>query len=290
MTSRTAVSVLGLGPMGRALAGALQDAGHPTTVWNRTAARADELVSRGATLAATPAEAVAASPLVITCVRDDGAVRAVLEPAAAVLHGRAVVELTSGTPEQARRRASWLTGLGADHLEGAVLTPTPSIGTPTALVLYSGPLEVYEAHRPTLDDLGGRAVHLGAEPGLAAAYDMALLDVFWNAVNGIVHGLALARAEGIPGATLAPYAQGVFGLLPEMMTRFAHQVDSGRFPGERSTIASAAAGLGHLRTAAEAHGLDTGVLAASETVARRAVAAGHGDDGLARLVDTLTRC
>ena len=57
MTSKTPVSVLGLGPMGRALAGALQDAGHPTTVWNRTAARADELVSRGATQAATPAGA-----------------------------------------------------------------------------------------------------------------------------------------------------------------------------------------------------------------------------------------
>jgi 3-hydroxyisobutyrate dehydrogenase-like beta-hydroxyacid dehydrogenase len=45
------VTVIGLGPMGRAMAGALMRAGHPVTVWNRTPRRADELVAEGARLA-----------------------------------------------------------------------------------------------------------------------------------------------------------------------------------------------------------------------------------------------
>ncbi|WP_262986041.1 NAD(P)-binding domain-containing protein, partial [Streptomyces sp. CBMA123] len=55
-TTRTPVAVLGLGLMGTALADAFLSAGHPTTVWNRTAARADGPAARGAHRAATPAE------------------------------------------------------------------------------------------------------------------------------------------------------------------------------------------------------------------------------------------
>lgn len=57
----TSVTVLGLGPMGQALAAALLDAGHHTTVWNRTEAKAAQLLSRGARWAPNPARAVTAS-------------------------------------------------------------------------------------------------------------------------------------------------------------------------------------------------------------------------------------
>jgi 3-hydroxyisobutyrate dehydrogenase-like beta-hydroxyacid dehydrogenase len=281
----TTVTVIGLGPMGRALAGAFLRAGHPTTVWNRTAARADALVADGAAGAATAADAAAASPLVVVCLRDDDAVQASLDPEA--LRGRTLVNLTSTAPVQSRRRAEWARDRGIGYLDGTILTPTPTIGQPAALVLYSGPEEVYEAHRAVLASLGGTATYLGEDPGRAAAFDVALLDIFWTAVSGLVHGLALARAEGISGAELAPYAQSVFGLLPEMTTRFARRLDDGDHPGERSTIASAAAGLEHIIGTARAHGIDTGVLSASRAVVGRAVDDGHGDDGLSRLAAVL---
>ncbi|WP_188307091.1 NAD(P)-binding domain-containing protein, partial [Streptomyces sp. CBMA123] len=59
--SGNAVAVLGLGPMGRALAGALLAAGHPVTVWNRTPGREGELLARGARAAGTVAAAVASA-------------------------------------------------------------------------------------------------------------------------------------------------------------------------------------------------------------------------------------
>ncbi|WP_243858254.1 NAD(P)-binding domain-containing protein [Mycobacterium sp. DL440] len=77
----TTVSVLGLGPMGQALAGALLDANYPTTVGNRTAAKADALRARGALWADTPAEAAAASNLILVNVVDQAAADAVLTAA-----------------------------------------------------------------------------------------------------------------------------------------------------------------------------------------------------------------
>jgi len=281
----TAVTVIGLGPMGQALAGAFLEAGHRTTVWNRTAAKIDPFVARGAIRAETARSAFAASPLAVVCLRDDAAVHATL--ASTPPTGAALVNLTSSSPAQARGRAEWAAAQGIGYVDGAILTPTPSIGTPTAFVLYSGAEQVYDAYRDTLASLGGTATYLGADPGRAAGYDTALLDIFWSAVSGIVHGIALAGAEGISGRDIAPYAQGIFGLLPEMMGRFARQSDARDYPGERSTVDSALAGIEHIIATAESHRIDVGALTASKAVIARAVAAGHGKDGLARLVETL---
>ncbi|MDT0531636.1 NAD(P)-binding domain-containing protein [Micromonospora sp. DSM 115977] len=286
MTDRdlSPVTVLGLGPMGRALAGALLAAGHPTTVWNRTAARADPLVARGARRAPTVEEAVRASPLVLACVIDYAAVRAVVEPAVEALAGRTLANLTADTPQRARAMAAWAARQGVDYLDGAIMTPAPTIGGSAALVLYSGPERVWHAQRDTLRSLGGSADWLGPDPARAAAHDVALLDVFWTAMSGIAHAFALARAEGITATELAPYAKGISGLLPDLVDDLAGRIDVGNHAADVSTIASAAATMAHIVEAAEGHGIDTGTLRAANAVAARAVDAGHGADDFSRLV------
>src|SRR5690606_37575949 len=82
------VTVLGLGLMGRALAGAFLRDGHPTTVWNRTVEKAGDLVGQGARLAASPGEAVAAAPLTVICVSDHDAVLGLLDRLGGDLGGR----------------------------------------------------------------------------------------------------------------------------------------------------------------------------------------------------------
>ncbi|MEU8204222.1 NAD(P)-binding domain-containing protein [Streptosporangium sp. NPDC049046] len=283
------VTVLGLGPMGQALAGAFLDNGHPTTVWNRTAAKAEALVARGATRADTVADAVAASPLTIACVIDYDAVRAIVEPAADALKGRTLVNLTADTPEHARRMATWTAERGVDYLDGAIMTPTQTIGGPAAVVLYSGPEEIHRAHRRTLASLGGTSVYLGADPGRAAAHDLALLDLFWTSMSGLVHAFALASAENIAARDLAPLAKGIGALLPDIIDEFAEQVDNGEHPGDESTIVSAAATMEHVIHAARARGLDTGVMSAAHAVARQAIDAGRGGESFSLLAEVLKK-
>jgi 3-hydroxyisobutyrate dehydrogenase-like beta-hydroxyacid dehydrogenase len=276
------VSVLGLGPMGRALASAFLTAGHPLTVWNRTPGRTGDLPGRGAAVAPSVQYAVSAGEVTVVCLMDYDAVRAVLP--ATGWAGRTLVNLSSGEPAQARAMADWAAGQGIRYLDGVILTPTPAIGTPAAAVLYSGAREAYEAVRETMAVLGGTARYLDADAGRAAAYEAALLDLFATSVHGAAHAFALASAEGIDPGDLAPFAARISGLLSEMIPRWAEQLRTGRFPGERSTVASAAATLARLVETATAHGLDAGALAAAQRAADRAVAAGYGQDGLARLV------
>ncbi|MFE7559348.1 NAD(P)-dependent oxidoreductase [Kitasatospora sp. NPDC057500] len=280
------VTVLGLGPMGRALAGALLAAGHPVTLWNRTPGRDAELVERGVRTAASAAEAVAAAPLTLLCVRDDDAARAVLDAAGRSLDGRTLVNATSVGPDEARASAALAARHGARVLNAAILSPTPTIGRPTGVIVCSGDEAVFDAHRSELSALAGTVNHVGADPGRAAAYDTALLDLFWTTAHGLLHALALARAEGLSAAEFAPYAQGLPRMLPALIDDWARRADDGRHPGERATVASAAAGLAHVARTARAHRLDTGVLDAALALTERAVAAGHGADGVSALTET----
>ena len=127
----TAVSVLGLGPMGQALSSALLDANYHTTVWNRTQSKADALRARGAGWAASPAEAVAGSDLTLVNVVDHDAVDALLETAGDAVGGRVVVGLSSDTPDRARHTAKLVHDLGGHYLDGAIMTPTTTIITTT---------------------------------------------------------------------------------------------------------------------------------------------------------------
>ncbi|MFE9094741.1 NAD(P)-dependent oxidoreductase [Streptomyces sp. NPDC007264] len=279
------VTVLGLGPMGRALAAAFLAAGHPLTVWNRTPGRAGDLADRGATVAASVEEALRAGHVIVTCLLDHDVVRAVLP--AAGWSGRTLVDLTSAEPDQARALADWAADHNIRHLDGAILTPTPAIGTSAAAVLYSGDPQAYEAVREAMAALGGTGTYLGADPGRAAAYEVALLDLFATSVHGAAHAFALTSAEGIAPGDLAPFAVRISGLLAEMIPRWAEQLRTGRFPGERSTVASAAATLARLVEAAAGHGLDVGALTAAKRAADRVVADGDGEQGLARLVPAM---
>ncbi|MEV6285383.1 NAD(P)-binding domain-containing protein [Kribbella sp. NPDC051770] len=284
MTDNSAVTVLGLGPMGRALASAFAAAGHPTTVWNRTPGKAGGLA---VTEASTAAEAVAAGPLVVVCVLDYDAVDAILDSAADALKGRTVVNLTADSPDRARRTADWAAARGIDYLDGAIMTPTVTIGGPDAVLLYSGPQHLYDDHAPALAALGGTASHLGEDPGRAAAYDVALLGIFWTAMTGIMHAFALAKAENIAAADLAGFARGITDLLSPSLDDLAANVDSGNHPGTFSNITSAAATLEHIVHVSEQHGIDAGPVEAARAIARRAIADGHGGDDFSRITDTL---
>ncbi|MER5308638.1 NAD(P)-binding domain-containing protein [Streptomyces sp. NPDC002773] len=290
-SGQRAVTVLGLGPMGRALATAFVEAGVRTTVWNRTPGRDGELVAGGAVPAVSAEEAVAASPLTVVCLVNYDATDSVLRQDAVTraLKGRTVVNLSADTPERARDTGRWAGEHGIGYLDGAIMTPTPTIGKPDAVFLHSGPEALYAEHRPVLDALGGTHTHLGEEISRAAAYDIALLDIFWTSMAGYAHAVAVARAEGITPRELAPFAQGIGAILPPLFEELAEDIESGAYSGEGNPLTSAVSTMAHIVHASEAHGIDASVMRAAEGLARRTVGLGHGAEGFTRVSEVLGR-
>lgn len=289
MSEQSAVTVIGLGPMGRALAGAFVDAGLRTTVWNRTPGRDHALVEHGAIRAGSAEDAVAASDLTLVCVVDYDAADSVLRRpgVAGALKGHTVVNLTADTPGRARDTAAWAADHGIRYLDGAIMTPVVTIGTPEAVFIHSGPKDLYREHLPVLEALGGTHTHLGDDIGRAAAHDIALLDIFWTAMAGYAHALAVAKAEGITARELAPFAKTIGAILPPIFEGLADEVDEGSFSGEDNPITSAAASMAHIIHTSEAHGIDAGVMRAAEGLARRVIGRGHGTDGFIRIAELL---
>lgn len=288
-SSPETVTVLGLGAMGRALAGAFLAAGHPTTVWNRTPGRAGELVAAGATEAPDAATAVAASSLTVVCVLDRPAVEALLDAAGDALPGTTVVNLTSSTPEDARALTARVTGTGARYLDGKIMSPTPLIGTDDAWVLYSGDRGVFDDHVATLRALGRDADRLGDDPGLAALHDLGMLDMFFAGMAAFLHAAALVGAEGVPAATFLPHAGRVTALLQATFAELAEQVDRGHHDGVEDNLAMEGTALDHIVEASAARGIDTSVPEVTRSLIRAAIAAGHGKDSFSRVIDVLRR-
>jgi 3-hydroxyisobutyrate dehydrogenase-like beta-hydroxyacid dehydrogenase len=279
----TSVTVLGLGPMGQALSRALLDANHRTTVWNRTAAKAEQLRSRGAVVAASPAAAVVSSDLTLINVIDHDAVDSVLASAGDAVDGRVIVGLSSDTPDRAKLTAKLVEDRGGRYLDGAIMTPTTTIGTPSGSILFGGPRDVFDTHRALFAAMG-EPTWLGEDHGRAAAYDMSLLDLFWTSVSGFLHALTVARANGIAPRELLPHANGIVGILPPIFAEWAERIEADRHDDSSAPVASVAASLRHLITASGDAGVEAGALESFRRHVDAAVYAGYGHDDLSRVV------
>ncbi|NGM16104.1 NAD(P)-dependent oxidoreductase [Verrucosispora sioxanthis] len=286
------VTVIGLGPMGQAMATALMRAGHPVTLWNRTPSRADALVAGGANLAPTPAAAVAASQLTILSLTDYPAMYDILGPVASqpgALAGHTLVNLSSDTPDTSRQAAEWATGHGARFVTGGVMVPAPAIGTNEAYVFYSGAREAFQHSEPVLRIIG-EPRYLGTDPGLAQLFYQAHLDVFLTCLSSLLHATALVTTAGVPPAEFLPGALTTLTDIPAMIgdgLELARALEAGEHPGDLSTTRMMGATAEHILRTSEALGVDVALPKAVRSHYERAVAAGHGDQDWTALYEVI---
>ncbi|SDW59810.1 3-hydroxyisobutyrate dehydrogenase [Amycolatopsis xylanica] len=282
-TTKTQVTVLGLGAMGAALASALLAAGHPVTVWNRS----KRPVPQGAVRASTVSAAIEASPVVLACLLDHRSVYDALGPSAAALRGKALVNVTSGTPGHARSLAAWALEREIDYLDGGIMAVPPMIGGPGAFVLYSGSEAVFDAYRPVLDTLADSRF-LGADPGMASLQDIALLSAMYGQFMGILHAFALVGSAGVPATEFAPMLSGWLTAMGGFVAEAASQIDKRDYSIDVvSNLAMQAAGYPHLLEAAVEQGVSPALLAPLEPLLNQRLADGHGAEAITGVIELL---
>jgi 3-hydroxyisobutyrate dehydrogenase len=159
----TAIAVLGLGAMGRAISRRLLGAGHELSVWNRTPGRDDELVAAGARRAGSAADAVRNAEVVITMVTDPPALEGVLfgpgGAAAAIPQSATLIDMSTVGPTEIASVAERLAPVPV--LDAPVLGSVPSVETGKLVLLVGGDRAVFARHSELLSILG-TPVYLGA--------------------------------------------------------------------------------------------------------------------------------
>lgn len=288
--ARYPVTLIGTGTMGSALARALLAAGHPVTAWNRTPARAAPLASAGASIADSPAAAVQASDLVLMCVSDQAAARALLsdDSLTGLLRGRTLVQLTTGTAADGRRNATWAGSRGIGYVDVAILAYPREIGTSSAEIFYCGPSSTASGLESVLAALG-RTHLLGEDAGRAAVVDAALIAFFYGTLAGFLQCVALASAEGMAIDDLLELTGPFFSrFIANAVAETGERIARRDYGDPQSSMATHLGGidllvLGSSRDA----GIDVRVVTAIRDTFVRAVSAGHGGDDIAVLAELL---
>lgn len=289
-TNQGPVTVLGLGMMGAALANAFVKNGNRTTVWNRSVEKADALVQQGAVLAPDVKDAISASPVIVACVSTYDVLTELFAGAHEELRGKVVVNLTSGTPDEARSFAAWAQENGVRYLDGAVMAVPQLIGLPHALVFYAGSQELFAEHEELLKLLAGNSVYLGDDAGVAMIYDLGLLSLLWSTLAGYTHAVALVQTAGASAEAFTPFASTwLEHVITPALPQSAKEIDAGNFATEVSSLNVNKAAIAHLVATNQQLGVENDFTTAIQALIERRVGQGFGTDSLASLVESFKK-
>lgn len=197
MTENTErLAFLGLGRMGRILAGHLVTAGHEVRVWNRSQGADAELVSEGAIAATTPQEAVAGADVVFTALFGPPAVREVVLEGLDLAPGTTWVDITTVAPSDADDFAAWAQERGVAYVHSPVIGSLAPAAKRALGVLVGG---AEAARAVPYVSLWADPARLQVVPTAAAAATGKLVANLALAVSyqGLVEAVRLGRSGGL---------------------------------------------------------------------------------------------
>lgn len=203
MTTR--IGFAGLGLMGSRMARQFLDKGFPLTVWNRTAAKARELVAGGAASAASPKALAEASDVVVSCVSDPAAIERLVFAEDGLLAGARpgfrFLDTSTISPEMSRRVAEAFRGKGADALEAPVTGSKLGAEKGTLLLMTGGRRELHDELLPVMMAVGSKAVYCG-DTGQAATMKLIGNTVISFMLEGMCEGLVVGQRAGLSIETM----------------------------------------------------------------------------------------
>ena len=168
------------------------------TVWNRTESKARALEEFGATIAASPQDAVAGAERVHFVLPDDAIVDAVLDRIRPSLHdGVVVVDHSTTLPEATEARAARMRADGVRYVHAPVFMSPQMAADGVGLMLVSAAKAEFDAVRGALEGMTGEVWYLGERSDLAAAYKLFGNCMLFAICGGLADVIAMARANAI---------------------------------------------------------------------------------------------
>jgi 3-hydroxyisobutyrate dehydrogenase-like beta-hydroxyacid dehydrogenase len=284
----TDVTVVGLGAMGAALARGFQQRGLTVTVWNRTAAKTTPLADEGAQVADSVPDAVAASPLLVTCLMNyDQSFELFADPTAqANLAGRTVINTASASPREVREFADFAAGAGAGYIDGKLMTYPAGIGRPDTVILTSGDSSLFQTHRDALTALGGGLTHLSDDVTAAATVYQAVWVYYYSGLFGFMESAAYLERSGVSIDTFLSLAERASVDLGRHLTDVTRRVQAGNYAGDQAAVGTYVDGFRIMSEAFADAGVESEMLKAIRALTDRANQV-HPTEDIAALVEVL---
>jgi 3-hydroxyisobutyrate dehydrogenase-like beta-hydroxyacid dehydrogenase len=283
----TKIGFLGLGMMGSAMASRLLDAGSDVTVWNRTAQKAQSLVDRGASLAASPAEAAREAEVVITMLADPAALEQVLfggEGLATALHpGQTLIDMSTVGPDTVAGVLGRLPD-GVGFADAPVRGSVPEASDGRLIVFVGATEETYPRVAELLQPLGSIR-HVGP-PGSGAAMKIVVNSTLGAAIVGVGEALSLGEALGLARVQLLDVLEET-PLGPAVEAKRSN-IESGSYPANFK-LALARKDLHLVTDAAGRRGRELKVAAAARDWFDRAAYAGRSEEDYSAVVETILK-
>jgi 3-hydroxyisobutyrate dehydrogenase len=186
--------------MGQSMCGHLLAEGYPTTVYTRTASKAQPLVERGAAWADSPRAVAAASDVVFTMVGFPQDVRDVYfgEPGvlAACRPGMVFVDMTTTEPTLAREIHARARAMNAQAVDAPVSGGDVGARNRSLSIMVGGDEDAVAAVMPMFQILGKNIVHQGA-PGTGQHTKMCNQIVIAGTMIGVCESLVYAHKAGL---------------------------------------------------------------------------------------------
>jgi 3-hydroxyisobutyrate dehydrogenase-like beta-hydroxyacid dehydrogenase len=282
------VAVIGLGRMGAALAAAMLQSNYQVTVWNRTVSKAAPLVKAGAVQAETAAEAIAANEIFVVCLGNYQDSQTVLTDCGD-LDGKLLIQLTSGTTDDAEKLQKWALKKGALYLDGVISAYPSGIGKAETVLVVAGSEKAWAIGKPVITCLGGESRYVGDSLTAPIALQFAIVAPTLMLAMGVIQGIHVLEREGFDLNQYAEIISGMSPLLTESIERQANAIARDSFTDTEAALETWAAGLEHYVHTFGPQGCDFELMKPVRDLLSRAVAAGYGSEEVAAAIKVLRR-
>ncbi|KAL4971419.1 hypothetical protein BDW66DRAFT_155676 [Aspergillus desertorum] len=284
-----AVSILGIGQMGSALAHAFLRAGYRTTIWNRTPGKAKDLRSAGAVEAASAVDCMRASSLLIACLLTSEITLDLLR-AIGDLRGCMLLNVANCTPQKSRDSSALVHSLGAQgYLQGAIMAAPGVVRAGKATVLCGGSSDEFTAWQSALQAVG-TPILVSDLPERVPVLDNALISCMEGVFSGFVQALALVGAAGIKETEFTnQLAVPLLSVFEEWLARTATEVEHRSYAVSEggSPLEVQLESMKNIEETAKELGVSTRLMSAMHEIIKEAVSRGKGREEVSSLVEIL---
>ena len=209
------VGFIGIGVMGRSMAGHLLDAGYSVHVYNRTQAKAQDLVDRGAQWQSSPGKVAAAADVIITIVGFPVDVESVYLGEDGVLaqarSGSLAIDMTTSCPNLASRIAQEAAAKGIEVLDAPVSGGDIGAREARLSIMVGGSVSGFERALPLFEIMGKNIVHQGPA-GSGQHTKMCNQIAIASGMMAISEAMAYAKKSGLqPETVLKSIESGAAG-------------------------------------------------------------------------------